>query len=264
MGLQGVVNKMIIITRIASLVILLTLAAGCGSIRTGSDGKPVNTDDLIQKRTYKYSLARFASSTTMETYLKEAIKKQSLGSSSSGVILTDTQTMTNTGGVSGQEGANSPDGLRTVYSTTILQESGVDEADLIKSDGQFLYVAVKSPYPYYGFMERMTAPVMIGETGGSSGGEDPFYQEYANKIRVMKLSDSPPAASEKAVISLPASSIVDSLYLVTNRGEGLSDLLAVVGTGSTGTPMDSWFMPWYWRNGKTALELLAISESANA
>src|SRR3972149_8886335 len=124
---------------LASLVIILTLTAGCGSVRTGSDGASVNADDLIQKRTYKYSLARFASSATMETYLKEAIKKQSLGSSSDGVILTDTQTITITGGVSGQGGADSPDRLQPVYSTTILQESGVDEADLIKSDGQYLY-----------------------------------------------------------------------------------------------------------------------------
>src|SRR3972149_10905721 len=216
--------------RIASFVILLTFAAGCGSARIGGDGTPVNTDDLIQKRTYKYSLARFASSVTMETYLKEAIEKQSLESSSGGGILTDTQTMTITGGVAGQEGASSPDRSQAVYSTTILQESGVDEADLIKSDGRHLYVAVKSPYPYYGFMERMMAPVMTDGTGGSSGGEDPFYQEYTNKIRVMKLSDSPPSASEVAVISLTTSSSVDSLYLVTDRGEKPSDLLAVIGT----------------------------------
>ncbi|MBI5406942.1 MAG: beta-propeller domain-containing protein [Nitrospirae bacterium] len=251
---------MIVITRIASVVIILTLTAGCGSIRTGGDGTSVNTNGLVKNRLYKYSLARFASSATMETYLKEAIKKQSLESSSSGGILTDTQTMTMTGGVSGQEGASSPDRSQAVYSTTILQESGVDEADLIKSDGRHLYMAVKSPYPYYGFMERMMAPVMTDGTGGSSGGEDPG-QAYANKIRVMKLSDSPPDASEVAVISLPTSSIVDSLYLVTNRGDGHSDLLAVIGTGS-GTPMDSWFEPWYWRNGKTALELFNVSDPA--
>src|SRR3990170_2283817 len=245
---------------IASIVIILTLTTGCGSVRTGDDGASVNTDDLIKDRKYQYSLARFASPPAMETYLKEAIKKQSLESSSSGGILTDTQTNTSTNTIAGQEGIGSTDRSEAVYSSTILQEFGVDEADLIKSDGRHLYVAVKSPYPYYGFMERMMAPVMIGGTGGSSGGEDPFYQKYANKIRVMELSDSPPAASEKAVIGLTTSSIVDSLYLVTGRGEGLSDLLAVIGTGSSGTPMDSWFEPWYWRNGKTSLELFNVSD----
>ena len=245
---------------IASIVIILTLTTGCGSVRTGDDGASVNTDDLIKDRKYQYSLARFASPPAMETYLKEAIKKQSLESSSGGGVFTDTQTITNTVSMSGQEGMTSSDRSQAVYSSTILQESGVDEADLIKSDGRHLYVAVKSPYPYYGFMERMMAPVMIGGTGGSSGGEDPFYQKYANKIRVMELSDSPPAASEKAVIGLTTSSIVDSLYLVTGRGEGLSDLLAVIGTGSSGTPMDSWFEPWYWRNGKTSLELFNVSD----
>jgi len=170
---------MIVLSWIASFVILLTLTAGCGSVSTGDDGNSVNTDDLIKDRKYQYSLARFVSSPAMETYLKEAIKKQSLESSSGGGVFTDTQTITNTVSMSGQEGMTSSDRSQAVYSSTILQESGVDEADLIKSDGRHLYVAVKSPYPYYGFMERMMAPVMIGGTGGSSGGEDPG-QAYAN------------------------------------------------------------------------------------
>src|SRR3972149_4980679 len=248
--------------RIASFVILLTFAAACGSIRTGSDGTPVKTGALVKNRLYKYSLSRFASSAAMETYLKEALKKQSVESSSGGGILPDTQTITSTGSMSGQEGMGSTDRSQAVYSSTILQESGVDEADLIKTDGRHLYMAVKSPYPYYGFMEGMRALLMTDGMGGSSGCEDPFYQEYANKIRVMELSDSPPSASEVAVISLTTSSIADSLYLVTGRGEGFSDLLTVIGTGSSGTPMDSWFEPWDWRNGKTALELFNVNDPA--
>lgn len=254
---------MIVLPWIASIVIILTVAAGCGSVRTGDDGTSVNTDDLIKDRKYQYSLARFVSSPAMETYLKEAIKKQSLDSSSGGVIFTDTQTNTSTNTVSGQEGMSSPDRSQDVYSSTILQESGVDEADLIKTDGRNLYMAVKSPYPYYGFMEGMTALSKTGVVSGSSGEEDSFYKEYANKIRVMELSDLPPAASELAVISLTDSSMVDSLYLVTGRGEGPSDLLAVIGTGGSGTPMEYWFMPWNWRSGKTTLELFDVSDPVN-
>src|SRR3990172_8659656 len=248
---------------IASIVIILTLTTGCGSVRTGDDGASVNTDDLIKDRKYQYSLARFASPPAMETYLKEAIKKQSLESSSGGGVFTDTQTITSTGSMSGQEGRSSSDRSQAVFSSTILQESGVDEADMIKTDGRHLYMAVKSPYPYYGFMEGRGIPVTIGSTSGSSGGEDTFYQKYANKIRVMELSDSPPDTSEVAVISLSDISFVDSLYLVTGRGEVPSDLLAVIGTGGSGTPMEYWFMPWYWRSGKTALELFNVSNPAH-
>src|SRR3972149_86630 len=248
---------------LASIAIILTLTAGCGSVRTDSAGTSVNTDDLTKDRKYQYSLARFVSSPAMETYLKEAIKKQSLESSSGGGILTDTQTITNTSTMSGQEGMGSSDRSQAVYSSTILQESGVDEADLIKTDGRNLYMAVKSPYTYYGFMERMTALGKTGVVSGSSAEEDSFYKEYANKIRVMELSDSPPSASELAVISLTDSSMVDSLYLVTGRGEVPSDLLAVIGTGGSGTPMEYWFMPWYWRSGKTTLELFNVSDPAS-
>src|SRR3990172_3807665 len=172
---------------LASIAIILTLTAGCGSVRTDSAGTSVNTDDLTKDQKYQYSLARFVSSPAMETYLKEAIKKQSLESSSGGGILTDTQTITNTSTMSGQEGMGSSDRSQAVYSSTILQESGVDEADLIKTDGRHLYMAVKSPYPYYGFMEGMTALGKTGVVSGSSGEEDDsFYKEYANKIRVME------------------------------------------------------------------------------
>lgn len=248
---------------ISSIVIILTLTTGCGSGRTGDSGTSVNTDDLTEDRKDQYSLARFVSPPAMETYLKEAIKKQSLDSSSGGVIFTDTQTNTSTNTVSGQEEMSSPNRSDSVYSSTILQESGVDEADLIKTDGRNLYMAVKSPYPYYGFMEGMTALGKTGVVSGSSGEEDTLYNENANKIRVMELSYLPPAASELAVISLTDSSMVDSLYLVTGRGEGSSDLLAVIGTGGSGTPMEDWFMPWNWRSGKTTIELFDVSDPAN-
>src|SRR4030065_2717616 len=161
---------------ISSIVIILTLTTGCGSGRTGDAGTSLNTDDLTLDRKYEYSLARFVSPPAMETYLKEAIKKQSLDSSSGGVIFTDTQTNTSTNTVSGQEGAGSSDGSKTVYSSTILQESGVDEADLIKTDGRNLYMAVKSPYPYYGFMEGMTALRKTGVVSESPGDEDTVYE----------------------------------------------------------------------------------------
>lgn len=248
------------ISRIKSIVIILILAAGCGSFGPDDDGSSVNTDTLVKDRKYEYSLARFASSTAMETYLKEAIKKQATDSSFSRDILTYTQTNTSTGSMSGQEGmSSSPDRSQAIYSSTILQESGVDEADLVKTDGGYLYMAIKGVPPYYGFGEGVSVVGTTRFAGGSSVGEDLVNHEYSNKIRVMKLSDSPPSATEVAVISLSDSTNIDSLYLVNNRSNGLSDLLAVIGTGDTRTPMAYWFTPGYWRNGKTVLELFNIS-----
>ncbi|MBI5096734.1 MAG: hypothetical protein HZB32_03670 [Nitrospirae bacterium] len=68
------------IIQIVSFVIILTLIASCGSIRTGGDGTPVNTGDLVKNRLYKYSLARFASSPAMETYLTRRRLRNSLWS----------------------------------------------------------------------------------------------------------------------------------------------------------------------------------------
>lgn len=246
-----------------SIAIIITLTTGCGSVSTDGAGTSVNTDDLTEDRTAKYSLARFLSPSAMETYLKEAIQKQVLDLSSGGVIFTDTQTNVITNTVSGQEGESSPDRSQDVYSSTILQESGVDEADLIKTDGRILYMAVKSPYPHYGFMDVMTTQITTDGVSGSPIEEGSSYEEYANKIRVMKLSEIPPSASELAVISLTDSSIVDSLYLVNGRSEGPTDLLAVIGTGGSGTPMEDWFVPWNWRSGSTTIELFDVSDPAN-
>ncbi|MCC6543959.1 MAG: beta-propeller domain-containing protein [Nitrospirae bacterium] len=245
---------------LAAIVIILTITSGCGSVSSDDSGRHVGTDELTGDRDYQYSLARFVSPPAMETYLKEAIKKQSLDMSSGGVIFTDTQVNVVTNTMSGQEVKTSPDSSQPEFSSTNLQESGVDEADLIKTDGRHLFLAVKSPYTYYGFMEGMTALDDTGLFSGSSGIDDSFYRENANKVRIMELSDSPPASSELAKISLSDSSMVDSLYLVTGRDEGPTDLLAVIGTGSSGTPMEFWFMPWNWRSGKTTLELFDVSD----
>lgn len=244
------------------IIMILFLTAGCTFFKSssGDDNTSVKTSDLVMGRKYKHSLAHFTTSSAMEKYLKEALKKQAMLSSS----YNDTYVIQNTNTTNDATAATNQEDNRsqTLYSSTILQETGVDESDIIKTDGRHLYVVVKSPYSGYGFMEEG----MIGTIGSdavvkSSDAEDTFNKQYANKIRVMELSDSPPSASETAVISLNTNSIVDSLYLITNREEGLSDLLAVIGAGS-GTPMGNWFAPWYWRNGNIDLQLFNVSNPA--
>lgn len=248
------------------VIIILFLTAGCTFFNSTSadNSTPVKTSDLVRERKLKHSLAHFKDSSAMEKYLKEAIKKQASLSSSykDTYVIQNTNTTNDATAGTNQEGGGASNSAQTVYSSTILQETGVDESDIIKTDGRYLYVVVKTPYSDYGFVEEG----MVGIEGsdaaaGSSDTEDTFNKQYANKIRVMELSDSPPSASETAVISLDSTSIVDSLYLINNRGEGLEDLLAVIGAGA-GTPLGDWFEPWYWRNGNIDLQLFNVSNPA--
>lgn len=238
------------------IIIILFLTAGCAFFNStsGDDSTSVKTSDLVMERKLKHSLAHFKDSSAMEKYLKEAIRKQALLSSSykDTYIIQNTNTTNDATAATNQEG-----GGTSVYSSTILQETGVDESDIIKTDGRYLYVVVKTPYSDYGFMEEG----MTGTEGSYAVAATKSSDADANKIRVMELSDSPPSASEAAVISLDATSIVDSLYLINDRGEGLDDLLAVIGAGS-GTPMGDWFEPWYWRNGNIDLQLFNVSNPA--
>lgn len=111
-----------------------------------------------------------------------------------------------------------------VFSATTLQESGVDEADLIKSDGTFVF-----------------------DVSPSGAG-------LATLRRQRLDAAAPDAALQPAgTLTLPVAAGLrpSGLYLDSDRAQ-----LAVLGEGNAGGVYDNWFAPQWWSQGQTTLTLV--------
>jgi len=113
------------------------------------------------------------------------------------------------------------------FSTTTLQESGVDEADLVKTDGSVIYsVSASGPART---LRRHRIP--------ATGTELTLVEDYA-----------PQFGSDV---------VLDNLYLDTERGQ-----LAALAESSFPGYDALWFSPQYWRERATEVMLLDVSDPA--
>jgi hypothetical protein len=126
-------------------------------------------------------------------------------------------------------------------SQTNIQEPGVDEADLIKTDGNYLYSL------------------------GNCSSNDSNSCLFINSI-----VESPPTNQLLNEVSLPGEAPPDGIYLLKERGEGLSDLIVTTGGiadndyvnfGFAGL-MSTWEEPRFWSNGKSEINLFRLDSSA--
>lgn len=118
-------------------------------------------------------------------------------------------------------------------SGTVLQEAGVDEADLVKSDGQSVFSVLPGSASAGGgdtVIERLTLP--------SSVATDPALKPV-----------------EKLASPLRNAATVQGLYLDAERAQ-----LVVLGErGYTGSVADRWFSPMSWVGGGTELAVVGTS-----
>ena len=104
----------------ASLALSLPAPLSGGFIRRG---QPISLiSDLPSGRTHPAALARFASDTTLGDYVRAAIAQRGYGANFCGIDYSP-----------------GPPAPTAIASTTNVQESGVDEADTIESDGEYTY-----------------------------------------------------------------------------------------------------------------------------
>jgi uncharacterized secreted protein with C-terminal beta-propeller domain len=198
------------------------------------EGVSVNARDP-DVRPSAASLERFASDAELETYLKEALRTQPWGwihwagvDAGIGEVATDADMGESTTSAD-QAGSAAPS---TPFSGTNLQEEGVDEADEIKSDGQYLYLLARN------------------DQGG-------------RQIRVLKLeSGGPPQANPVTELS-PTGMVntLNGLYLVTGREAGQPDLLVGVG-GLDADRWGYWLDAAHWRTGVTELTVWNVANPA--
>jgi hypothetical protein len=236
---------------------VLFLAVGfliaCGGGGGGGESVPADIPDdpaPPQQPAVSSRLESFGSAEALETYLKNGI--QSAGSWESGrddwIPVPDAEG----GGFDAAPPAPSPSPDTPVFSGTNLQEAGVDEADIVKTDGAHLYLLVTPDIAYPGFPEIAVEPALDILP-------PPVERPY---LRILSLSENPPGSREVARISLDQfENTVESLYLLTNRGEGRPDLLVTIG-GSAADPWGDWFCPFCWQNGITEIGLFNVEDPA--
>ncbi|MFL0808350.1 MAG: beta-propeller domain-containing protein [Oceanobacter sp.] len=143
------------------------------------------------------------------------------------------------------------------FSQTNTQESGVDEADLVKQNGSYLF-AVKRPsvyWPEVGIADDMavaaTSPV-------------PPKQETQGSIEIYRTETNPVRSSKVGSYAITNSSDIDGLYLVDDQlavlGQGyISVAKGAPGSGSDISTDALYSSPWYWRDYNVDLQLLDIS-----
>ncbi len=184
-------------------ITLIMLISGCGGDSTASSPQPGVSKPTLQP---------FASEQALETYLKEGMKRS-----------------TQVGRYQASEAATANDNAAKV-STTNLQKIGVDEADRIKSDGNYLYI--------------------LGMVGASQG-----------LLRVMTLSDTP-EATEVSRLSINTPVSLEGGYLLTQRSNGLPNILVAVGGKESyyyGWEARAWFSTWDWQSGKTEVHIINVT-----
>lgn len=232
--------------RMGLLVLAVGFLAACGG---GGDSDPADIpEDPSSPRQPAVSsrLQSFGSPEALESYLKKGI--QSVGSWESGrggeIPMRDGEGSLD----SGAPPAPSPDG--PVFSDTNLQEAGVDEADIVKTDGEYLYMLATPEIVHPGFPEIDVEPA-------ADLLPPPVERPY---LRILSLSEAPPSSREVARISLEDfENAVESLYLATDRGAGMPDLLVTLG-GSAADPWGDWFCPLCWHNGTTEIGLFNVDD----
>jgi uncharacterized secreted protein with C-terminal beta-propeller domain len=161
------------------------------------------------------------------------------------------------------------------FSTTNLQEAGVDEADTTKFDGRYLFVAEQPDY-YLGWFDILPVPLAsmavdalplvtppVATRTTASRVVAPWPGPRAQpRIRVLDTTTTPPSATEVAVITLPLGAGVSGMYLLpAEAASGRPATLATVGHSAPKTrDWSVWTDPWVWQNGRTAVTVLDVTD----
>jgi len=208
---MGTINKL------TSLVFISFLVAGCGSSETTS------TDGANGSNGGTLALKTAASNAELEAQIKASlINNYASVNNNYSVYTNDAIASEPTAIATSAESA--ADGS-TATSSTNTQESAVDEADRMKTDGSHLYVSS---------IDQPSISIFKAETGAAP---------LVKKHDFTTLNSAPLAG----------------FYLRDSEDQ----ILAIAGDGRTAYPMwDMWFTPYYWQNRQTELFYLDVSDPA--
>jgi hypothetical protein len=132
------------------------------------------------------------------------------------------------------------------FTSTNVQEAGVDEADMVKYDGEVLYFVDRGQWSDTGVLQDAQVDEL------SVAGLSIVPALHAPIIRLHKTDAANATASEVAQLSLPSDSFsIDGLYVYeTLTGK---ELLAV-GQTNAFVYWELFSSDYYWRNGRTLVQ----------
>lgn len=194
------------------------------------------------------SLVRVASGDDLEHYLKSGLTQASKVSSQGSLEGVITPPVTDVFTASSES-------VPSTSATNVIV-AGVDEADLMKTDGRYLYVVKPAENVYI-------ASDAVAELAlqSSSIPFNPSPEREPPVIRISEINAEP--ASSSLLLDLNVgdnNTTLRGLYLATNKGGG--DVLVAVGQAQPSWGWDDWISPWSWQTGKTNLWFFDVNEPA--
>ncbi len=211
---------------VLSIVASISLLTACSS-NTATDGG-------IQPAPKTGGTLERATSESLTSYFHEALNGNNRVSGGDDSVTLEASA----------DGASPPAANSLSFSGTTLQEAGVDEADLVKTDGEFIYSIFQNDSNNFTL-----------EEGSGFAPDKP--NEFFQGIRIMQTSGA--TLNEIKSISLSdTTGRLSGIYLANQN----QDLIAV-GSGGNDRAYD-WFNSFYFGSQTTDIQWIDVSDPANA
>ncbi|PID41713.1 MAG: hypothetical protein CSB48_13775 [Proteobacteria bacterium] len=226
----------------------LFVTAGSALLIACSDGSsdPAKTDQGKPDTEQSIKLVPGQSADYLESYLKGALRHNTSNPFYRTPGLEEKADIDMNAPDSGDTGAATGGG----FTNTNTQVLGVDESDLVKYDGQYIYIAVNRQRFYtYDRAE-------IGLAGSDSAPAEPTPERSA-RIRIMETTrgDTPGAIEIATIEPSEKAGYITGMYLHNSQ-------LAVLGN-SDNFGWNSWYRYDFWSNSKTYLSLMDVDDPTN-
>ncbi len=240
------------------LVVVVAGLSGCQNLAENGDAA-AEAPAAEQPR----SLVQAKSSTEFEAYLKRG-----LAESVSAARPVALEMAASTVAMDANAGSER-------VSSTNVQVGGVDEGDLVKTDGQYLYAVQQPSYRYYpialdsalvpGVSPVEPMPAQSGSTSVTSSSVIAPVEvelERPATIRILKIQSDPAFSEPVGRIEIPeGKGRFNSLYLAAGE-ENRRDLLVAIGDAGNGWGWGDWGNPWFWQRGSVNVWGYDVSDPA--
>ncbi|MEZ5451977.1 MAG: beta-propeller domain-containing protein [Thiothrix sp.] len=156
------------------------------------------------------------------------------------------------------DSAAAASGAASSFSSTNIQEAGVDEADRVKTDGTYLYTLSTTTYDYpVGIAVPLATTGAATTTDAAVSTSLPAPMPQPPTLRIFKTNQASSTLAKEMPLDSDSSIIPNGLYLNGQK------LVALAEKGQMFGIWDNWFAPTYWMNQQSQVYLLDVSTPEN-